>query len=194
MEPGGGRGGTAALLKAFGLSGSDVAGFGKAFTAILEGSGLDGARILDRLLKGDTPLAALGLPAQTPDVVYAQAHRWLSVGRTDRAEPLFRALTILAGTIPDHWLGLGICLKSLDKNAEAEKAFSAAAQLSPGWALPHFHAAELYIQTGRARDAELALRAFSERINAETPQPILMQAERYMIALQARENASLSQG
>ncbi|WP_181705333.1 hypothetical protein [Chthonobacter rhizosphaerae] len=172
-----------ALLAAYGLTDRDFVLFERLFTATLAPSGLDGGDILDALARGHTPREALGLPAGIIDVVYARAHQWFTVGRADRAEPLFRALCVLAVGEADHWLGLGICMRLRGDLAGAETSFSAAARLRPGWAIPQFHAAELYMRQGRRTDAARALEAFRMLRDDTTPQPIVLQAARYATAL-----------
>ena len=97
--------------------------------------------------------AALGISPEILELIYARAHRWFSVGKPDRAEPLFRALCIADGRVADYWVGLGVCLRLRKDWESASLAFSVAASLRPAWAVPVFHACELALATGDIAEA-----------------------------------------
>src|SRR5262249_28652390 len=71
-----------------------------------------GRKIFNRLREGASLGEALGVSNDVIEFLYARAHRWIVVGRHEKAEPIFRVLCMLDGESADFWTGLGICLKA----------------------------------------------------------------------------------
>lgn len=153
---------------------------------ILAQAGIDPGRFLDRLDGGGTIGDALGLPPEACELIYARAHRWFAVDRPERAESLFRALCIADGRQPDHWVGLGICLRIRGEFAQARLAFAMASYLRPGWAVAHFHAGELELHAGEIEEAAARLALFEETRGEDTPPAMVAEAQRMALALALR--------
>lgn len=180
------KGDTAGIGMRFGLDRDDAALMVGLCSGLLQEAGIDGDRFLARLEQGDDLGAALGLPAELLEFLYARAHRWFTVDRIDRAEPLFRALCVLDGEVADYWIGLGICLRLGDSLDAAALAFSTAALLRPQWAVPAFHAAELAILAGDYGKAALYLTRFHETADPTIPERMVAEAARMAQALALR--------
>ena len=112
------------------------------------------------LLDGQDMSAALGLPAGTADLLYAQAHARFNAGNVTDALALFQALAALSPKVKDHWLGLGICLRMTGVFAGARLAFAAALDLQPDCAAVTYHLAELALADGRREEAVVLVRRF----------------------------------
>ncbi|WP_378940815.1 hypothetical protein [Mesorhizobium sp. ANAO-SY3R2] len=175
----------------FGLKGQDALMMVALCSGLLQEVGISGDQFLARLEQGDDVGAALGLPSELTEFLYARAHRWFMVDRVDRAEPLFRALCVLDGQSADYWIGLGICLRLRGSLDAAALAFSTAARLRPHWAVPAFHAAELAIQTGDYGGARGYLARFHEAPDQDIPERMRQEAARMAVAL-GRHTASAS--
>lgn len=170
----------------FGLAADEADLLAEVFGDMAGRLGLDGRRILDALGRGETLGQALGLPPRLGEVLYGRAHTWFSAGRFDRAETLFRVLTVMDGRQADHWVGYGICLRKRDAAAEAVLAFATAAALRPDWAVPQFHAADLAASQRRWADAADHLAAFAARDSAAVPEAMRQEANRLRRGLQLR--------
>jgi tetratricopeptide (TPR) repeat protein len=168
----------------FGLDAEDAELMAGLCSGLLQEAGIGGDQFLARLGQGDDLGAALGLPADLTEFLYARAHRWFTVDRADRAEPLFRALCVLDGQIADYWIGLGICLRLRDSLDAAALAFGTAARLRPQWAVPAFHAAELAIRNGDYGGAAGHLARFRQTADHDIPERMSAEAARMAAALE----------
>lgn len=146
---------TAALT---GLSPAELDACEAVLATMVQDLDLDVAGIFGALRKGLTMTEALGLPEQTPDLIYAQAVARFGAGDHTAALSLFQALSFLAPGVRDHWLGLGISARALDQLDLARLAFQTAATIAPETAAPRFHLCEVLCQQGdwpgAAREAE----------------------------------------
>lgn len=161
---------------------------GDMFAETAAGIGLNGRAIFARLRAGESMGQALALPAGLKDLLYARAHQWFSIGRHEKAEGLFRTLSLLDGSVADHWLGLGICLRLKRQWEQAHSAFRSAAALRPDWAIPHFHAMESFIRQGDWQSARQSAQAFSERSQSNVPPALQKEAARFQAAIDMRLN------
>ncbi|MGQ3211766.1 MAG: hypothetical protein ACT6U0_11515 [Shinella sp.] len=184
------RGDTAGIGTHFGLDREDATLMVSLCSGLLQEAGIDGDRFLARLEQGDDLGAALGLPAELTEFLYARAHRWFTVDRIDRAEPLFRALCVLDGEVADYWIGLGICLRMRENLNAAALAFSTAALLRPQWAVPAFHAAELAVLAGDYGKAAIFLTRFRETADSTIPDRMAAEAARMTAALELRHTST----
>lgn len=173
----------------FGLAGADADLLEQICGEALGVTGVDAGRLFDRLRQGQSLGAALGLPHDVTELIYARAHRWFVAGRPDRAEPLFRALCAADGGTADYWIGLGICLRLKGDYAGASLAFSVATDLRPDWAVPAFHAAELALQRRDRTSAEAEIQRFRRLLDAETPERMREEVSRMEQALGAQKQA-----
>lgn len=158
---------------------------------LLKQAGIDGSRFLEGLRQGQTFGEALGMTPEIAELIYARAHRWFSIGRPDRAEPLFRALCIAQARDADCWVGLGVCLRLRKDWDGAELAFAVASRLRPDWATPVFHACELALVSGNLTAAQERLDRFRElvgqqRLERSIPDSMIAEGERLGRALRLR--------
>ena len=142
------------------INGDDGGALAEALAGASVGASDLGA-LVDALRSGATLLAALGLPAKTTDLLYAQAHARFAAGRPVEALPLFHALCVLDGRAVDHWLGLGICLRHAGRMDEARIAFQTARRLDPDAPAPAYHLAEFLMQAGEVAAARVCLDVFA---------------------------------
>lgn len=170
-----------------GLAGTDADLLEQICGDALGAAGVDAGRFFDRLKQGRSLGAALGLPPDITELIYARAHRWFVAGRPDRAEPLFRALCAADGRTADYWIGLGICLRLKGDYAGASLAFSMATDLRPDWAVPAFHAAELALQRRDRRSAEAEIQRFRRLSDEATPERMKEEVARMEQALGAQK-------
>ncbi len=103
--------GESALARSLGMTEGEVDVVGEVVGAQLTAMGLDGDAVFARIRAGEPLGKALGFPKGTADLLYFRAYNFLQVGRSDKAEPLFRALCILDGREADYWVGYGLCLR-----------------------------------------------------------------------------------
>ncbi len=157
--------------------------------AFLRQKGVEAGRFFEALRSGQGLGAALGISPEILELVYARAHRWFSVGKPDRAEPLFRALCIADGRIADYWVGLGVCLRMRKDWTSASLAFSVATRLRPDWPVPVFHACELALACGDVAAAGGLMRRIRE-LAGDAPQalpaPMMAEAKRMAKAIEMR--------
>jgi tetratricopeptide (TPR) repeat protein len=175
-----------ALHDLLGVTDGDVPVLRDLFCEAVSSLGMDGSRLFDRMEEGASLGEALALPTGVAALLYAHAYQWFSVGRVDRAEPLFHALCVLDGTVADHWVGQGICLRMRQQWAVAERALNTAAGLRPDWDVPYFHLMELYIRLQDWPRAKSALAAFEARAGDATPEPMRHEARRFSVALASK--------
>jgi tetratricopeptide (TPR) repeat protein len=180
------------LGRMLGLNEEEVGALGAIFAEAARAMGIDGGPIFERLKAGQSLGRALGMPKGTGDLLYARAHRWFSVGRIDKAEPLFRALCILDEGSANHWVGYGVCLRLRGSLNEADLAFQTAAKLRADWAVPHFHALELAVHRGDWERAAQHLALYDERVTADTADAIKAEAARLRTAIEVHRGADRS--
>jgi tetratricopeptide (TPR) repeat protein len=154
--------------------------------------GASGRKIFARLRRGAAFGQALEIPKAAVEILYSRAHRWSTLGRHEKAEPIFRALCIVDGESADFWTGLGICLRARSAWDEALAAFATASGQKPQWAVPHFHALELCIRRGAWTRAATELAAFEQKADSETHPVLAAEAGRYKKALLLRARSSES--
>lgn len=162
----------------FGLDNQDADVLAEMIETSLTSRGLEGQRFVDGLRAGKSLGAALGLSPALADTLYERAHRWFAAGRPERAEPLFRALCTLDGTVADYWIGHGVCLRAAGRLPLAEIAFAAAARLRPNWALPYFHLSEVLASQRRLDAARQALEMFFQMRDETVPPIVVEEASR----------------
>ena len=149
-----------------GLNAAELDACESLLSVLMQDVGLDIAAIFAGLRKGQTLVQSLGLPDQTVDLLYAQALARFGAGDHTAAMGLFQALSFLAPDVRDHWLGLGICGRVLDKPDLARVAFETAVALAPQTAAPRFHLCEVLCQLGNWSEAAVQARAFADAATA----------------------------
>lgn len=136
------------------------------------------ARLVAAIGTDRPPAEGLGLPRGSSEVLYARATQWFAVGRPDRAEPLFRMLCLLEGSVADHWVGHGVCLHLAEQTAAAGLAFRTAQTLRPEWAVPYFHLAAVAVRDRRWAEARTWLGRFRGAVDASVPETMQREAAR----------------
>lgn len=183
-----GEGGAAGPLgQALGLDEKELDVLGTLFDETARSMGIDGGPIFAKLRQGQSLGSALGLPPALRELLYARAHRWFSIGRVDRAEPLFRALCILSEGSADYWVGYGVCLRLRDSLEQAEFAFATASRLRGDWAIPHFHALELALHRQQIADARQHLASYDAKATDGIPDAIKAEVARLRAALALKQ-------
>lgn len=148
------------LARQIGLDPGEAEAFGDMLAALGGAAGRDLSQILARLDSGKGLRAALDLPPETVDLLYAQAFAQFNAGQYAQAEALFRGLCLLAPQVVDHWLGLGICQRMAGQFDSARLAFDIALDLDGDAAVIRFHRCELACREKRWPDAVQEARAF----------------------------------
>lgn len=177
---------------AFGLSAAESGALDALLQNELKQAGLDGAGVVARLNEGLSLARALQLPEGTTQALYGRAYQWFTVGRYDRAEMLFHALSLLEPANRNHLVGFAICLKLRGASEHAEMALRRAIKSSPGWGIPYFHLLEIATRGERWDDAEVFLRGFDARTERDVPPAIVADVKRFRVALAMRRQHSFS--
>lgn len=147
---------------------------------------LDVVKVFAGLRKGLTLIEALGLPVETVDLLYAQALARFGAGDHLAALSLFQALSFLAPETRDHWLGLGICARALDRLDVARVAFETSVALAPMTAAPRFHLCEVLCQQGMWREAGGEARAFQSAVMAPEKASLAPEMKRLAALIEMR--------
>ncbi len=177
---------TEPLGKALNLAGDEIDLLGALFTDYAAAAGVDGRAVFERLRAGKSLGDALALPKGTVEVLYDRAHRWYKAGRSDKAEPLFRTLCLIAGSEPPYWIGYAVCLRQRGDLAQARMAIETALKLRPDWAVSHFHAVELFAEIGDWGRVASELALFDQHRSDDLPPIMLQEAHRYRVAVEMR--------
>lgn len=182
--------GTTPLARSLELNDQDVTLMGRLFNEATASLGLNGTPIFNRLLKGESIGQAMAIPDGVVEQIYTRAHSWFTLGRIDRAEPLFRALCFLRDEDADFWVGYGVCLRMTGQFSRAQQAFVSAANIRPDWAVPYFHALELALHQKQWDEARAALSAYDARASKSLDSKMIHEAERLRAALDLKRAAS----
>ncbi|KZM47353.1 hypothetical protein [Labrenzia sp. OB1] len=150
-----------------GVDAASLPVFRELFVANAAALGLDGAVFFESLEKTGAFNKALGADETLLKLLYAHAYRILQIGNFERARDLFFVLCALDCARTDHWLGYGICLKSLGEIGLAVIAFRFAARLAPASPASHLHLLDLFIGEQSWDEAQLALKRFDATAGAE---------------------------
>lgn len=145
--------------------------------------------IFAALLNGQDLSTALNFPEGTVTLLYSQAHARFNAGHVSDALGLFQALAVLAPTVKDHWLGLGICLRLSDSLAGARLAFSAALDLAPDCPAVTYHLSELAFAEGRFAESVDLLQRFAALEDSPLKNTLSTEARRLAAALSNRAGA-----
>lgn len=143
-------------------------------------------QVFDALLAGKDMVTALGLPAETATLLYAQAYARFSSGKLAEATTLFQALTVLAPGVKDHWLGFGVCLRLSEALPSARLAFLTAQELEPACPAVTYHLAELALAQGDLAAAQGLILAYAELPDSALKQRMQAEAQRLAAAIDAR--------
>jgi len=98
------------------------------------------------LKKGVMPKTALQINDETMEAIYTQGYNLYGQGKFKDASFVFRLLMLLDFTTPKYVLGLAACAHRLKDFPNAANLYLLCAALDPKNPLPHFHAADCYLQ------------------------------------------------
>lgn len=119
------------------------------------------------LKKGIMPKTALKLTDETMEAVYTQGYNLYGQGKYKEASHVFRLLMLLDFTTPKYVLGLAACAHRQKEYENAANLYLVCASLDPTNPLPHFHAADCYLQV---KLPTVALFSLTMAINAAADQ------------------------
>ncbi len=118
--------------------------------------------------KGIMPKHALQLGDDTMEAIYGQAYNLYNQGRYKEASYIFRLLMLLDYMTSKYILGLAACLHRLKDFKNAANVYLLCGTIDPTNPLPHYHAADCYIQLDVP---EMAVFSLGLAINAAGDQP-----------------------
>lgn len=98
--------------------------------------------------KGIMPRHALQLGDDTMEAIYSQGYNLYNQGRYKEASYIFRLLMLLDYMTPKYILGLAACLHRMKDYKSAANIYQLCGVIDPKNPLPHYHAADCYIQLG----------------------------------------------
>jgi type III secretion system low calcium response chaperone LcrH/SycD len=96
--------------------------------------------------KGMMPKHALQLGDDTMEAIYSQGYNLYNQGRYQEASYIFRLLMLLDYMTTKYILGLGACMHRMKNYKDAANIYLLCSTLDTTNPLPHFHAADCYIQ------------------------------------------------
>ena len=96
--------------------------------------------------KGIMPKHALQLGDDTMEAIYGQAYNLYNLGRYKEASYIFRMLMLLDYMTSKYVLGLAACLHRMKDYKNAANVYLLCGTIDPTNPLPHYHAADCYIQ------------------------------------------------
>mgnify|MGYP003392846221 CR=1 FL=1 len=120
------------------------------------------------LQKGLMPKEALRINDDTMEAIYTQAYNLYNQGKYKEASYIFRMLMILDMTTPKFTLGLAACLHRMKDYVNAANLYLLCASLDPKNPMPHYHAADCYLQMNTIH---LAIVSLKMAIDAAGDQP-----------------------
>jgi type III secretion system low calcium response chaperone LcrH/SycD len=102
--------------------------------------------LTEALNKGIMPKHALHLGDETMEAIYGQGYNLYNQGRYKEASYIFRLLMLLDYMTPKYILGLAASLHRMKEYTTAANVYLLCGTLDSGNPLPHYHAADCYIQ------------------------------------------------
>lgn len=96
--------------------------------------------------KGIMPKHALQLGDDTMEAVYSQGYNLYNQGRYKEASYIFRLLMLLDYMTPKYILGLAACLHRMKDFKNAANIYLLCGAIDAKNPLPHYHAADCYLQ------------------------------------------------
>jgi type III secretion system low calcium response chaperone LcrH/SycD len=117
-------------------------------SAIAGGSAKDtiAALLSEAANKGVMPKHALKLGDDTMEAIYGQAYNLYNQGRYKEASYIFRLLMLLDYMTPKYILGLAACLHRMKDYKNAANIYLLCGTIDVTNPLPHYHAADCYMQ------------------------------------------------
>lgn len=155
------------------FEGADFSRFQEKIAAAVQASGLPTKETVEALLmgsanKGIMPKQALNLGDDTMEAIYSQGYTLYNQGRYKEASYVFRLLMLLDYLTPKYILGLAASLHRLKDFKNAANIYLLCGTLDTNNPLPHYHAADCYMQLDIP---ELAVFSLGLAISAAAEQP-----------------------
>lgn len=175
----------------------DLSVFQEKMTAAVQASGLPTKETVEALLmgsanKGIMPKQALNLGDDTMEAIYSQGYTLYNQGRYKEASYVFRLLMLLDYLTPKYILGLAASLHRMKDYKNAANIYLLCGTLDTTNPLPHYHAADCYLQLDIP---ELALFSLGLAISAAAEQPqYAVIKERAALMKEALEKQMKEQG
>jgi type III secretion system low calcium response chaperone LcrH/SycD len=116
------------------------------------------ALLSQALGKGVMPKHALQLGDDTMEAIYSQGYTLYNQGRYKEASYIFRLLMLLDYATPKYPLGLAACLHRQKDYKNAANIYLLSGTLDATNPLPHYHAADCYMQLNYISMALFSLR------------------------------------
>lgn len=104
------------------------------------------AILTEALNKGALPKQALHLSDEAMEAIYGQGYNLYNQGRYKEASYVFRLLMLLDYMTPKYALGLAASLHRLKEYTSAANVYLLCGTLDTKNPLPHYHAADCYMQ------------------------------------------------
>lgn len=118
--------------------------------------------------KGIMPKEALRIGDDTMEAIYTQAYNLYNQGRYKESSYIFRLLMLLDYSTPKYTLGLAACLHRMKDYVNASNLYLLCAAFDPKNPMPHYHAADCYLQMNVT---ELAILSLNMAISVAADQP-----------------------
>jgi type III secretion system low calcium response chaperone LcrH/SycD len=118
--------------------------------------------------KGIMPRTALKIGDDSMEAVYAQAYNLYNQGKYKESSHIFRFLILLDMMEPRYSLGLAACMHRLKDFTNAANMYLLSAALDTTNPMPHYHAADCYLQMNAF---QIAIISLEMAINACAEQP-----------------------
>ena len=104
------------------------------------------ALLTQALNQGLMPKTALRLSDDTMEAIYGQAYNLYNQGKYKEASYVFRLLMMLDYLTPKYAMGLAACLHRMKDYKNAANTYLLCGTLDTTNPMPHYHAADCYIQ------------------------------------------------
>lgn len=104
------------------------------------------ALLTQAMNKGIMPKQALHLGDETMEAIYGQGYNLYNQGRYKEASYIFRLLMLMDYMTPKYILGLAASLHRMKEYATAANVYLLCGTLDSTNPLPHYHAADCYMQ------------------------------------------------
>ena len=125
-------------------------------------------KIAGKLASGMSMQEALKMDDLAVEYVYGRAEQQYKTGHFKKSCDLFRALMFLKPREPKFALGLAGSLHQLQRYAKAALIYAVCADLDPESPIPHYHAADCYMQIDKKPLAIQSL-GFAIRLSGKEP-------------------------
>ena len=126
--------------------------------------------ILEKVVsKGIMPKEALRIGDDTMEAIYTQAYNLYNQGRYKESSYIFRLLMLLDYTTPKYTLGVAACLHRMKDYVNASNLYLLCAAFDQKNPMPHYHAADCYLQMNLTEIAILSLK-MAISVAADQPQ------------------------